>query len=251
MSKAEILCLYDEGAQVGTQLIGGKGFSVLIDVDGERTLFDTGRRGRYLTNNMDILGIEPDSVTRVVISHGSLSHIGGLNAFMDGRKEKVEVHSHPSSWNIKRLFGGKIVSDENEPGIIHRYIGDEWIQLSRDLFLSPPMNDISNESVLVLTTNEGAVVISACAHCGIADTLETVSKRFGRIFAIVGGLHIQKWKQKEVNELASVIKDTYGVRKLVLNGCTGAEGIQKMRVATTNDGVKDLFVGDKIEFQTY
>ena len=51
--------------------------------------------------------------------------------------------------------------------------------------------------------------------------------------------------------MASVIKDTYGVRKLVLNGCTGAEGIQKMRVATTNDGVKDLFVGDKIEFQTY
>ncbi|MGN1044402.1 MAG: MBL fold metallo-hydrolase [Candidatus Methanomethylophilaceae archaeon] len=251
MSKAEILCLYDEGAQVGTQLIGGKGFSVLIDVDGERTLFDTGRRGRYLRGNMDILGIEPDSVTRVVISHGSIGHIGGLDAFMSGRREKVEVHSHPSSWNVRRLFGGKIVSDENEPGIMYRYIGEEWVQLSKNLFLSPPLNGVSNESVLVLTTDEGAVVISACAHCGITDALEAVSKRFGRIYAIVGGLHIQKCKQKEVNEVASTIKDTYGVRKLILNGCTGAEGIQKMRVATSNDGIKDLFVGDKLEFQTY
>lgn len=251
MGKVEILCLYDEGAKVGTHLIGGKGFSVLIDVDGERTLFDTGARGKLLERNMSELDIEADSVTRVVISHGSIRHIGGLNTFMNNRKEKVEVYSSPSSWDVKRMFGGKLVSEENEPGIIHRYLDKEWTRLSDNLYITPVINGVANESALVLSTNEGAVIISACGHGGIVDTLKVVSSKFDRIYALVGGIHLHKLKQPEVNLIASEIKESFGVRKLFLNGCTSAEGIQKMRVAVGNSNVNDFFVGDVLEFQTY
>ena len=251
MSKAEILCLYDEGAQVGTHLTGGKGCSFLIDVDGERTLFDTGARGKVLVHNMLELDVDIDSIDRVVISHASLDHIGGLNSFMDNRKKKVEVISHPSSWNVKRMFGGSIISEENAPGIEHRYIDSEWIQLSRNLFVTPPVNGIANESALVLSTNEGAVVISAAAEGGIVDTLKVVSSKFDRIYALVGGVKLRKVKQPVVNLIASEIKESFGVRKIVLNGCTTAEGIQKMRVATSQSSVGEMFVGDKLEFQTY
>lgn len=251
MSKAEILCLYDEGAKVSTQLIGGKGSSLLIDVDGERTLFNTGARGKILIHNMSVLDIEADSVTRVVISHGSLSCIGGLNSFMDHRKVKVEVISNPSAWSVKRMFGGKIVSDENAPGINHRYIDGEWIQLSKNLYITPPINGIANESALVLCTNEGAVVISASAAGGIVDTLKVVSEKFDRIYALVGGVDLRKKKQPEVNLIASEIREAFGVRKLILNGVTGAEGIQRMRVATSVSSVEDFFAGDVLEFQTY
>ena len=251
MSKAEILCLYDEGAKVGTHLTGGKGSSFLIDVDGMKTLFCTGARGKVLIHNMEELGIEADSIDRVVISHGSLNYIGGLNSFMDNRKEKVEVISHPSSWSVKRMFGGKIVSDENAPGINHRYIDNEWIQLSKNLYVTPPINGIANESALVLCTNEGAVIISAAAKGGIVDTLKLVSQKFDRIYAIVGGIDLSKRKQPEVNLIASEIKESYLVRKLILNGCTGSEGIQRMRVATSSSAIEDFFVGDVLEFQTY
>ena len=251
MGKAEILCLYDEGAKVGTHLIGGAGCSFLIDVDGERTLFDTGSRGNVLVRNMSELEIKADSVNRVVISHGSIKHIGGLNSFMNERKEKVEVYSNPSSWNVKRMFGGSIISEENEPGIIHRYVDNEWVQLSKNLFITPIINSNAKESALVLCTNEGAVVISACGYDGIVETLKVVSERFDRIYALVGGIHFRKKKQPEVNLIVSEIKESFGVRKLVMNGCTTAEGIQKMRVAIGNDKVVDLFVGDRLDFQTY
>ena len=251
MSNAEILCLYDEGAKVGTHLVGGKGSSILIDVDGERTLFDTGARGKVLVRNMAELDIDADSVNRVVISHGSLYHIGGLNSFMDNRKEKVEVYSHPSSWSVKRMFGGAIVSEENAPGIIHRYIDNDWVQLSRNLFITPPINRVANESALVLSTSEGAVIISACGVAGIVETLKVVAQKFDRIYAIVGGVALRKMKQPQVNLIASEIREAFGVRKLILNGCTGADGIQKMRVATSMESVKDLFAGESVEFQTY
>lgn len=251
MSKAEILCLYDEGAQVGTHLTGGKGSALLIDVDGERTLFDTGARGKTLIHNMEELDVAVDTIDRVVISHGSIRYIGGLNAFMDNRKEKVEVYSHPSAWNVKRMFGGKLVSEENEPGIIHKYIDNDWVQLSRNLFITPPISGVTKESALVLSTDEGAVVISAAAEDGIVETLKVVSSKFDRIYALVGGVNLHKMKQPEVSLIASEIKDSFGVRKLILNGRTGGEGIQKMRVAINFKAVDDLFIGDKLQFQTY
>ena len=149
------------------------------------------------------------------------------------------------------MFGGAIVSEENAPGIIHRYIDNEWVQLSRNLFITPPINRVANESALVLSTSEGAVIISACGVAGIVETLKVVAQKFDRIYAIVGGVALRKMKQPQVNLIASEIREAFGVRKLILNGCTGADGIQKMRVATSMESVKDLFAGESVEFQTY
>lgn len=250
MSKAELLCLYDDGAQVGTPLIGHRGFSVLIDVDGQRTMFDAGSRGRYLDNNMAFLDIEADSVDRVVVSHGSLNHIGGLDAFMSRRTKKVEVYSRPASWEVKRRFS-PLISEENALGIEHRFIENDWIQLSENLYVSPPVSYDHEESLMVLRTKEGAVVISACAHGGILNSMSTVGQRFGRIHALVGGMHLNKVKQPVVDEIVAQLTGTYGIQRFHLNGCTTAEGIQKMRVATSIDSVKDFFAGDRLTFQTY
>ena len=69
MDEAKITVLYDEGAMEGTTYIGAVGFSLLIDVDGERTMFGTGRRERYLADNLYTAEIEADSIDRVVVSH--------------------------------------------------------------------------------------------------------------------------------------------------------------------------------------
>ena len=89
--KAKVTCVYDEGAVVGTPLIGARGISVLVDVDGERTLFDTGMRGRYLMHNLDNLEIDVNTIDRVVISHAHTAHVGGLETFLEGRERSVDV----------------------------------------------------------------------------------------------------------------------------------------------------------------
>ena len=73
--KASVRCVYNEGSQPGTPYIGAKGFSLLIEVDGERTLFGTGLRGRYLIHNTDHLEIDADSIDRIVISQIGRAHV--------------------------------------------------------------------------------------------------------------------------------------------------------------------------------
>ena len=247
MVHARILCLMDEGAKVGTSLIGSKGYSFLIDVDGKRIMFDTGRNGKHLVHNMSVLQVKADSVDAVIISNPTIDHIGGLNNFMTNRKVRVEVYSVPEAWECKRTFG-QLISQDNEGGIMKKESGEDWMQITEHLFLSPMINHETKECVLVLRTNEGPVVLSSYSKSGVGDVLRTVKNRFGRVRAFIGGIYMNKLKQPEVNTIASVITDDYLIKEIHLNGCTGMEGIQKMRVATSNDKIKDFFVGDELDY---
>ena len=246
MTHARVLCLMDEGAQVGTPLIGSKGDSFLFEVDGKRVMFDTGRSGRHLAHNMSILKVKADSVDAIMISFPSLDHIGGLNTFMTNRTKPVEVYAFTSVWDCKRLMG-PLVSPDNVGGVKKQDAGADWIQITEHLFLSPSVDD-TGEMCAVLRTNDGPVVFCGRAASGIAPILGKVKERFGPVRGLVGGLYLKGKKQPAVNEVAATIRDIYSVREIHLNGCTGREGIQKMRVATSNDKIKDLFAGDELDY---
>lgn len=247
MSHARVLCVADEGAKVGTPLIGSRGSSFLIQVDGRTVMFDTGRSGRYLIHNLTHLDVKPDSIDCIVIARASMDCIGGLNTLMTNRKVKVEVHSTPDVWECKRLFG-ELISPDNVGGIIKVEAGNDWVQLTEHLFITPCVSPGSKELALVLRSNEGAVVFTTCSEDGIAATLAKVKERFGMIRALVGAVNMKKMKQPSVDQIAATIRETYGVKQIHLNGCTAAEGIQKMRVATSNDSIKDFFSGDELDY---
>lgn len=246
MGKARVLCIMDEGAQVGTPLIGAKGASFLFEVDGKKILFDTGRSGRYFMHNMSTLQVKADDIDAVVISNPSIEHIGGLNAFMTNRTVPVDVYAVPEVWECKRPLG-KLLADDNVGGVKKQEAGADWIQMSEHLFLSPAMGE-KKEMAMVLRTNLGPVVFSTRAVSGIRLTLETVRDRFHIIRGLVGGIDMHKLKQPAVNEIANIITEDFSVNEIHLNGCTRREGIQKMRVATSNDRIKDFFSGDELNY---
>ncbi|MBO7352585.1 MAG: MBL fold metallo-hydrolase, partial [Candidatus Methanomethylophilaceae archaeon] len=62
-----ITCVYDEGSQPYTSLIGAKGTALLVEKDGKRVLFNTGLRDRYLIHNMEHLGLDFYSIDAVVV----------------------------------------------------------------------------------------------------------------------------------------------------------------------------------------
>ena len=245
---ASVTCIVDEGAQVGTALIGSKGSSMVVDVDGKRVMFNTGRSGRYLLHNMNQCGMKADSVDAVIISRPAIDQIGGLNNFMTNRTVPVDVFSTDEAWDCKRLLGG-LISADNIGGIKKQPAGEDWIQLSEHLFLSPYVNQDTKETAIVLVTADGPVVFCACAQSGISDVLSIVSERFGKISALVGGIDLRKMKQPVVNEVAKTIREGFGIEDIRLNGCTAREGIQRMRVATSNDTIKDFFAGEVLEYE--
>ena len=63
---------------LATMGIGEWGFSALVEVDGERILFDTGQYPETVLRNADELGIDLSDVTHVVLSHFHGDHTGGL-----------------------------------------------------------------------------------------------------------------------------------------------------------------------------
>src|SRR4051812_6365700 len=58
--------------------MGEWGFSVLVEADGHRILFDTGMHPQTVLDNARDLGIDLSNVTDVVLSHHHGDHTGGL-----------------------------------------------------------------------------------------------------------------------------------------------------------------------------
>jgi len=257
--KAKAVCVYDDGAVVGTTLIGAAGLSILIDVDGERTLFDTGLRGRYLTHNLDNLEIDVNTVDRVVISHAHMAHTGGLEAFLEKRERSIEVIVTP---DLKEMEPAKLLGIPIKKAPLSRMsaetIGkadiketDGWIQLSDHLFITriPSEDAAVKENALVLMTSKGAAVICGCCHGGLSSFLsyveETTKKK---IHAVIGGTHLLKMKKDEVFAIADALKKDHGAPMLYLNHCSGVKQITNLREKLGLKGVHEFYAGTEIEF---
>lgn len=244
--KAKVLSIYDEGAIENTSLIGAKGLSILVDIDGDRTLFDTGMRGRYLIHNMDFLGIEPDSISRVVLSHNHKSNIGGLGKLLENRTKPLDVYTNSYFSGITRSFGRPLFDEEAASKIVTHEMSQDT-DLNDNLYVTGPFGDV-NEFFLVIKTRKGPVVISSCYHGGTSQVLAAVKGKTGKDPAcLIGGIHLPKVKQKDVDPTAEIFK-SYGSPDLYMNHCAGPSGITFLRVHFTLDGVKDFFVGSELEF---
>lgn len=56
-----------------------RGLALLLECDGLRVLFDSGR-GQALRHNAAVMGIDLASFTHVVLSHGHYDHVGGVGS---------------------------------------------------------------------------------------------------------------------------------------------------------------------------
>ena len=244
--QAKITSVYDEGALVGTSLIGAEGFSVLIETDGQKILFDTGRRGRYLLHNMAFLDIKPESIDKLVISHGHAGHTGGLEELLREREMPLNIYAPRSAVGGKKMFGPKgirIPEDLTEKGNIYEMM--DWIEIADKLFISPPM-DIGGgqtECFVTLRSKKGPVVISACSHAGVDEVMEAVKRKFGSYpHTFIGGVHLGKKDKEKANKMATSFSEK-NCLDLHLNNCTGVKGMMYLRTKLGHKGVNDFYAG--------
>ena len=255
MDEAKITVLYDEGAVEGTTYIGGRGLSMLIEVDGERTLFGTGLRPRYLANNLYVAEVDPDSITRVVVSHGHADHWGAITGLLRQRDGPVKVFAPADAWGEKVFLGatGIYVPSEHREKVTREDVAG-WTQLSEHLFLSLPMafhKGNGTEIFAVLVTKNGPVLISGCCHCGLDHIFEAVKDRFGAYpVGVLGGLHLGERKDQLADLYAQYLQ-TMGCRILYLNHCTGVFGINRLRVTLGLKGVNDFYTGQSVSFKIF
>lgn len=148
------------------------GFYCLVDLEGvPKILFDVGAKGSILLQNMGELGIGPEDIDEIFISHSHWDHTGGISSFLDENRN-VKVYT-PTSYsppsNAKEIIEVK-----------------DSTQIHESIFSTGELAGVKQS--LVVESGNGLVVIAGCSHPGIGRVLDTASQ-FGNVFALVGGFH--------------------------------------------------------------
>ncbi|MBW1677676.1 MAG: MBL fold metallo-hydrolase [Deltaproteobacteria bacterium] len=146
------------------------GFSCLVEVNQRKILFDTGGNGSILLYNMKKLNIDPRYVDEIFLSHPHWDHAGGLQTVLSIKSTKVYI---PASF-----------AEPKGAGEIVRINGP--LALDENIYSTGAL--MGFEQSLAVRMKRGLVVIAGCSHPGVGRILEAAS-RFGRPFALIGGLH--------------------------------------------------------------
>lgn len=147
------------------------GFACLVEAEGRRWLFDTGAKGTVLLANMEHLGIDPQTITAIFISHAHWDHMGGLADLLRLNRD-VPVYL-PGS--CPRPPEAREVVSVQGP-----------LEIAENFFSTGELPGA--EQSLVVKTAQGLAVICGCSHPGVGTILKAAS-RFGRVAALIGGLH--------------------------------------------------------------
>ncbi|ABW67741.1 MBL fold metallo-hydrolase [Desulfosudis oleivorans] len=166
----KLTLLYDNTAW-GERLTPDWGFACLVEAHGRNILFDTGARGDILQNNMVVLGIAPDTINAVVISHDHWDHTGGLAGLL-----RV---CHPTAIHVPSAF-------QNVPNVQVSVV-EQPTELFPGIWSTGTLAGME-QSLVVVRPDGSTVVVAGCSHPGVNAILEA-ARRVGPVHALVGGLH--------------------------------------------------------------
>ena len=98
--QAVTLTVIYDNVSYDPRLVTSWGFAALVETSAGAVLFDTGGDGQILLGNMARLGIDPQRIDAVVLSHAHGDHIGGLDALLAaGAAPRIYVPSaFPAGW---------------------------------------------------------------------------------------------------------------------------------------------------------
>lgn len=244
--------------------VGEWGFAALVEVDGRRLLLDTGAKPETILENARQLGIDLSDVTESVITHNHSDHTGGLLTLRQELSKRnpralsrvhvpagifqprVNAAGVPSNGllAVKAAYeasGGEFVTHDAPveilPGVWltgpvprpnpeRNY--DPAVRLQTPSGFTP--DSVPEDASLVISSDEGLVVLTGCGHAGIVNIVEYARKIVpaARILAIVGGLHVFAATDAQLTWTAEKLR-TYGLGYLLGAHCTGIEAVYRIR----------------------
>jgi 7,8-dihydropterin-6-yl-methyl-4-(beta-D-ribofuranosyl)aminobenzene 5'-phosphate synthase len=192
------------------------GFAALVEYGDHTLLFDTGADGTILLDNMAALGIDPLSIDSVVLSHIHGDHVGGL-ASLQATGVRPVVYVPPSfPDDFKRRVGEVTTLVEVEPGQV----------FAKGLFTTGEMGGGIREQALIIKTTHGLVVITGCAHPGVANMVMQAKDLFDEpVYLVLGGFHLSDRHEAEIAHIIESFRQM-DVQKVAPCHCTGDEAIQ-------------------------
>ena len=268
----KLTILFENHAGYKKGLIGYHGFSALIEHRGKKILVDTGTDGNVLLHNMKSLGISPEEIDALFITHGHYDHTGGLKAFLEAREEGIDIYAHTAIFQRRaalkpkwREIGIPFTREELEAIGARFYLSTEPAELLSGFISSGEIErrhwdravgylvrdgEITKDSVkddmaLIVDLGNGIAVITGCGHSGILNIAEHAVRLTGKpVKALIGGFHLRGAKATLLKETADGLR-SLGVGKLYAGHCTGIDEYAYLKTHLKN--VEPLHVGKVIE----
>ena len=202
------------------------GFACVVQGLPETILFDTGGDGRLLLANMAKCKIDSKDISTVVISHIHSDHLGGLGAFLRANP-KVRVFL-PKAFPQKpkqqvRDAGATLVETQRPSKICDR----AWTTGVLDGGIP--------EQGLYVKGAHGLIVMTGCAHPGIARMVEAAKQHAHLpVHAVLGGFHMGGASRRRIAEVIAALK-RLGVRRVAPCHCSGEATRQMISEAFGDD----------------
>jgi 7,8-dihydropterin-6-yl-methyl-4-(beta-D-ribofuranosyl)aminobenzene 5'-phosphate synthase len=277
---SRIVCLVDNAALRGSRLWAEHGLAFLIETEAGRVLFDTGQSGTVLLHNLDALGVDPQTIDALGISHAHYDHTGGLPELLRRTRTGLPLYAHPDLFRerfsqrqgepIAKQIGmplarealaarttlhlsvepqeilpgiwttGEIVSRPEPEGRSAHHV----VRTETGWASDPYRDDIS----LVLAVNSGSVLLCGCCHAGLLNTLSHVERAFTRpVTAIVGGTHLVSANANHIERVRTVMVEMESLQRLYLNHCSGEEALHSLRLTLGPAAVRSCPAGTQLD----
>lgn len=89
---------------------GSTGNAFYIESDEERLLIDAGLSGKQIDRLLGEVGVDPTSLTGILVTHEHSDHIKGLGII--ARKYNLPIYANEKTWNAMEKSIGKIALDQ-------------------------------------------------------------------------------------------------------------------------------------------
>jgi 7,8-dihydropterin-6-yl-methyl-4-(beta-D-ribofuranosyl)aminobenzene 5'-phosphate synthase len=211
VQKVELKIVYDNNG-FDPRLKTAWGFACYIDTGKVKILFDTGGDPNILLANMDTLGIPVHEIQTIVLSHIHGDHVGGLLGILR-ENSRVDIYvpaSFPDDFKSRvRAYGSNLIEVHGASKIC------EGVMTTGEL------GSGIREQSLIVNSDRGLVVVTGCAHPGIANIIETAIQLTKKdVYLAVGGFHLSGATKEEILSVVEKLQ-SLGVSKVAPCHCSG------------------------------
>jgi 7,8-dihydropterin-6-yl-methyl-4-(beta-D-ribofuranosyl)aminobenzene 5'-phosphate synthase len=208
------------------------GFGALVTTETDTVLFDTGGDGDVLLHNLQVAGVDPACIDCVVLSHRHQDHIGGLSALL-------EAGCLPEIFALQD-FPRALLEFENVTVV------ESPMQIRPGIRTTGPVSAGLLEQALIVSTTEGDLVVTGCAHPGVENMVQrALDSGSEEIFLVLGGFHLCTASTAGIRATAEGLMEM-GVKRVAPSHCSGEEA-RRIFEEIFGDGFYSIGVGWQLE----